>query len=187
MRLPIPALLLVLPLLVCCAPEPPAGADAAGETEPPPGLDALYDRFRTAYGTLDLETMADLYAEDALYLPPGGGIRQGREAVRESFATFFGWAKENGMAVTIDFEIVDRTVREDLAVDVGYYTLTTTPPAGSTERPGRSVGKFVTVAAPDAEGRWRFRIDAYNMAPEDVLDPRPEPAAVQPAPTTPSS
>jgi ketosteroid isomerase-like protein len=90
------------------------------------------------------------------------------------------------MAVAIDFEIVDRTVREDLAVDVGYYTLTTTPAAESGERPGRSVGKFVTVAAPEADGRWRFRVDAYNTAPEEVLDPGPEPVAAHPAPATPS-
>lgn len=185
MRPPILAFLLALPLLASCAPEGPAG-DATGEPETPPGLDALYDRFRAAYDTLDLEAMADLYAEDALYLPPGGGIRQGREAVRESFATFFGWAEENGVAVAIDFEIVDRTVRGDLAVDVGYYTLTTTPSAESGERPGRSVGKFVTVAAPEADGRWRFRVDAYNMAPAEVLDPGPEPVAAHPAPATPS-
>jgi uncharacterized protein (TIGR02246 family) len=184
MRPPILALLLALPLLASCAPEGPAG-DVAGEPETPPGLDALYDRFRAAYDELDLEALADLYAEDALYLPPGGGIRQGREAVREGFATFFGWAQENGMAVAIDFEIVDRTVQDDLAVDVGYYTLTTTPPAGSDERPGRSVGKFVTVAAPDADGRWRFRVDAYNTAPAEVLDPGPEPVAVHPATPSP--
>lgn len=184
MRPPTAPLLLAVLLLASCAPEAPPRGDGA-EPETPPGLDALYDRFRTAYDTLDLEAMAHLYAEDALYLPPGGGIRQGREAVRESFATFFGWAKENGMAAAIDFEIVDRTLREGLAVDVGYYTLTTTPSAESAQRPGRSVGKFVTVAERDAGGEWHFRIDAYNMAPEEVLDPAdPEPAA---APATPSS
>lgn len=170
MRPSILAVALAVPLLAACAPGAPPG-EAAGEPETPPGLDALYDRFRTAYDTLDLEAMAHLYTEDALYLPPGGGIRQGREAVRESFATFFGWAKENGVAVAIDFEIVDRTVREGLAVDVGYYTLTTTPSAESAERPGKSVGKFVTVAERDAGGEWRFRIDAYNLAPEEAPSP----------------
>lgn len=174
------ALLLVAPLLASCAAEPPAA-----DPETPPGLDALYDRFRAAYDELDLDAMAALYAEDALYLPPGGGIREGRDEVRQSFATFFGWAEENGVSVEIDFEIVDRTLRDDLAVDVGYYSLTTTPSAESGERPGRSVGKFVTVARRGGDGEWRFRIDGYNLAPPEAFDPTPASVAAHDPPATP--
>lgn len=183
MRRPTLPLLLVVPFLVSCAGEAPAGG--AGTPETDPGLDALYERFSAAYAELDLEALAGLYTGDALYLPPDGGIREGRGAVRETFAAFFQWAKENDVAVELDFHVVDRTVREDLAVDVGYYSLTTTPPEESGDPPGHSVGKFINVAERDDAGRWHFRIDGYSPAPPEVLETAPAPVAAHGEPVAP--
>lgn len=176
--------LALLPLLLgsllasCVAPPEPAGGDP-GEAGPAAGLDALYERFSAAYANLDLDALVGLYAEEALYLPPSGGILEGRGAVRESFSGFFRWAAENDVVVELAFDIVDRTIREDMAVDVGYYSLTTTPPAESGESAGHSVGKFITVAERDDAGAWHFRIDGYSPAPPEVLDTGPSPVAAQ--------
>lgn len=168
-------LLLALPFLASCAAGAPA--DDPGDDRAAAELDALYDRFSAAYGELDLDALAALYTDDALYLPPEGGIREGRDAVRASFSSFFDWAREQSVAVEVTFDVVDRTVRDDLAVDVGYYSLTTTPAAGSGQEPGRSVGKFVTVSERGDDGAWRFRTDAYNLAPLEAFVPPPSPVA----------
>lgn len=185
MRPPILALLLVVaPGVASCGPEPPASDPGGpGDAAEAPGLDALYDRFSAAYA--DLDALVGLYADDALYLPPEGDIRQGRSAVRESFSPFFEWAAEQGVSVELSFHVVDRTAREDLVVDVGYYSLKTNPPADSGQEPGRSVGKFVTVAERSDDGEWRFRIDGYNLAPLDAFEPPPAPVRAQGAPPAP--
>lgn len=173
------ALLLLGSVLASCAAQPePSGGDP-GEADAAAGLDDLYERFRAAYASLDLDALVGLYVEEALYLPPSGGILEGRGAVRESFSGFFEWAAENDVAVELVFHVVDRTLHEDLAVDVGYYSLTTTPPAESGDPPGHSVGKFVTVAERDDAGEWRFRIDGYSPAPPEVLETGPSPVAAQ--------
>lgn len=177
------SLLLALPLVAACAAEVPV--DDPGDGRAAPELDALYDRFSAAYEELDLDALAALYTDDALYLPPEGGIREGREAVRASFANFFDWAREQGVSVEVAFDIVDRTLRDDLAVDVGYYSLSTTPPEGSGGEPGRSVGKFVIVSERGDDGDWRFRADAYNLAPLDAFAPPPAPVRAQGASASP--
>lgn len=179
MRSPILALLLVIPILAACAADAPAG-----DPESAAGLEALYHRFGAAYEDLDLDALAGLYTGDALYLPPGGGIREGRDAVRETFAPFFQWARDQDVAVEIDFHVVDRTVRGDVAVDVGYYSLATTPAAESGDEPGRSVGKFVTVAQRGEDGEWRFRIDGYSLAPPEAFEPGLEPIRSTPGTAT---
>lgn len=182
--------LALLPLLLgsalasCAGPPEPPGGDP-GEVDATAGLDALYERFSAAYADLDLDALVGLYAEEALYLPPSGGILEGRGAVRESFSGFFQWAAENDVAVELAFHVVDRTSHEDMAVDVGYYSLTTTPPAESGESAGHSVGKFINVAERDAAGQWHFRIDGYSPAPPEVLETAPAPVAAHGEPVAP--
>ena len=45
-------------------------------------VDEPYQRFSAAYATLDADRVAQMYTEDALMLPPGGDILQGRAAIR---------------------------------------------------------------------------------------------------------
>ena len=52
-------------------------------------VDEPYQRFSTAYATLDADRVAQVYADDALMLPPGGEIIRGRAAVREHYADGF--------------------------------------------------------------------------------------------------
>lgn len=44
-------------------------------------VDEPYQRFSTAYASLDADRVAQVYADDALMLPPGGEIKRGRDGV----------------------------------------------------------------------------------------------------------
>ena len=52
-------------------------------------VDEPYQRFSAAYATLDADRVAQMYTEDALMLPPGGDILQGRAAIRARYAPGF--------------------------------------------------------------------------------------------------
>ena len=74
---------------------PPAVTFAPGAA-PSADVDGIYQRFRAAYRALDLESAANLYAEDALYLAPDSEIVRGRPAIRKVFEGFFSAVKQRG-------------------------------------------------------------------------------------------
>ena len=152
------ALLVAVLVLAGCAAE--ASQNASDAT----GLDDVYDRFTAAYENGDPEAVVALYTDDAFYLPGGDGnpILQGKDALRDEFS-FVADRKEQGIGLTIAFDIVNRSVEGDRAVDIGYYKITSTRPDGTQ---GVSVGKFVGVLVRGDDGTWRFRVDGYSGAPE---------------------
>ena len=125
-------------------------------------VDEPYQRFSTAYATLDADRVAQVYADDALMLPPGGEIIRGRAAVREHHAEAFDEDRKRGHTRSITFELVDRLVRDDVRTDYGYYTITSRSPSGQEHQ---HRGKFAKVWQRGRDGLWRIRSDTYNSAP----------------------
>ena len=95
-----------------------------------------------------------LYAEDAFYLAPGDSIARGDVGRHFSWLSQF----EAGKGPVVDFEIVDRTVRGDLATDIGYYRIRR---AGEPEGSG-SGGKFIVIWKRDPSGGWKIYADGYS-------------------------
>lgn len=127
-------------------------------------IDAIYAQFSEAYRTLDVEKVANLYTENAAYLPPDADILQGRPQIRASFQEFFDWVKGENRAMTISFRIFQRNVAENMAYDVGIYTIRQSKDGKEV---GQSKGKFVVVAVKDKSGKWLFQVDGYsNLKPE---------------------
>ena len=127
-------------------------------------IDAIYKTFSEAYRTLDVEKVADLYAENASYLPPNNNILQGREAIRPTFKSFFDWIKNEGRTMTISFQIFQRKVDKNLGFDVGIYTIRQYKDGKEV---GTGQGKFVVVATREKDGKWRFQVDGYSdLKPE---------------------
>ena len=148
--------LLVAPGLL--AAEPPALVHDAG-VNPVPELDEIYEQYSLAYSRLDAQGAAALYTRDALYLQPGRAIQQGRTPIQESFARFFQHSRVIGLQLRITFRIMARQVSDELAYDVGIFTLIT---SRDGEEVGRSLGKFVIVSRPDSDGSWRFQVSSHS-------------------------
>ncbi|NNE43967.1 MAG: nuclear transport factor 2 family protein [Gemmatimonadetes bacterium] len=125
-----------------------------------PGADSIYPRFSRAYATLDVDLLADLYAEDAVYVTPDGVLKRGRAEIRAGFAQFFGRTSRNAERMEIRFRVLTRRVTGDTVTDVGLFTLDR---FRGEEQLARDVGKFVTVASPGPDGTWRFDLDSYSM------------------------
>jgi uncharacterized protein (TIGR02246 family) len=157
MRLTLLLLCLALPLSALAQSE----ADRAA-------IDAVYARFSEAYAQHDPNMVADLYLDDARYLPGSSDtpILEGRDTIRSQFQ-FLSGARERGTAFDISFRFVDRGIDGDLAYDIGYYKLVATPAEGE---PRTSVGKFVTVLRQSDDGRWRFVVDGYSGAPTEAFE-----------------
>jgi uncharacterized protein (TIGR02246 family) len=127
------------------------------------GLDDIYLRFAEGYKTLDPAAVANLYTENAAYLPPGGDVMKGRQNIAKSFVGFFDSVEQRKGRLQISFRIVQRQVDTKLAYDVGIYTLTSFNDKGESTA---GSGKFVVVAKRGEDGIWRFQVDGYSDMPK---------------------
>lgn len=127
------------------------------------GLDDIYIRFAEGYKTLDPAAVANLYTENATYLPPEGDVMKGRQNIAKSFVGFFDSVKQRKGRLQISFRIVQRQVDTNLAYDVGIFTLTSFNEKGESST---GSGKFVVVAKRGEDGIWRFQVDGYSDMPK---------------------
>lgn len=132
----------------------------------PAEIDSVYAAFSRAYQTLDADLMRSLYTEDCRYLPTYAQMVQTCEGAMNGFTAMFENAEATGSHLDIEFAFVDRSVEGDLAYDVGYYHLTSTPPEG---HPGHGYGKFVTVLKRGEDGQWRIHVDGYSAASAEAF------------------
>lgn len=159
-------------VLLNCWQSPAQTPDSAQETSPlvleqgvssHKGLDEVYRRFSEGYKKLDAAFVANLYSETAAYLAPGSNMEIGRRKVLENFSRFFDSVKRRNGRVEISFRIVQRQADNNLAYDVGVYTLTSFNERGEART---SSGKFVVVAKREKNGTWLFQVDSYNDLPK---------------------
>lgn len=130
---------------------------------PHEGLDGIYRRFNEGYKTLDPAAVANLYSETAAYLAPGKKIEIGRARVLATFTEFFDSVRQKNGRLEISFRILQRQAEQNLAYDVGVYTLTWFSDKGEAHT---SKGKFVVVAKREKDGVWRFQVDGYSDLPK---------------------
>jgi uncharacterized protein (TIGR02246 family) len=112
-------------------------------------ISAVNRIFEEAVQRRDLERMASVYTANAIALPPGGPIVQGRENIKR----LWGSALEEMGVKSVKIETVDLQLVGDLACEVGRATLGL--PAGP------SSVKFVVVWKKE-DGQWRVHRDIWN-------------------------
>lgn len=152
----IPFLPVTLGVLVACAPASPDDpADVSAQ------LDSVYAVFTRAYAEADVDLLMDsVYAPDGYYLPPNAPILEGRDAFRDQFEGFLGPIADRGEpGPAISFDIRDRAISDDLATDIGVYTIRR--PDAAADAPG-SRGKFIVIWKRDADGRWWIHADGFS-------------------------
>ena len=154
-----PILLAAALLLGSCREAAPAPDPAARQA-----IEAAVRRYVTASNQGDAEALADLYADDAVLLPPDHLPIHGRRAIGE----FWRQGTDSGLAV--------RTLRVEVDGSIGYlvgqYSL---PP---TEEEPADSGKYVMCLRRQQDGSWKLTADIWNSsAADDSGDEDPPPPA----------
>lgn len=121
-----------------------------------PGQNQAGKAFMQAFRANDLEAIAALYAEDAVYYPMDTLAVRGAKEIRASFAKFLGafTVKE---ARTWD---VQHETRGDLSVAWGKWGATIVPKAGG--EPIKFEGRFSDVSK-SVNGRWIYIFDHASL------------------------
>jgi uncharacterized protein (TIGR02246 family) len=152
----LPAFAVLLTLVSGCADRAPA--DPSGRV----AVESAIRRYVEASNQGDVTTLASLYAEDAMLLPPDHEPIQGREAIR----AFWRQGTDEGLEVTN----LAVEVNGNLGYLVGQYHLPATD-----EEPADS-GKYVMCLKRQGDGSWKVTADIWNQsgdADEDDDDSSP--------------
>jgi ketosteroid isomerase-like protein len=158
MRFPICTILAVVALTSTAA----AQSSSKSSTAAASAFDAVYARFTAGYKQADAKAVADLYASNAYYLPPGKTIGTGQSFILAEFERYLGRFTA-GAGPNIAFKIVDRQISGDLAHDIGYIMMNDgRTPLTENETPG---AKFAVLWKRDSRGMWKIYSDTYNETP----------------------
>lgn len=106
--------------------------------------------FAQAYNAGDAAGVAALYTEDAVILPPGAEMAEGREAIAE----FWQGAIDSGMK-DLKLEAGDVEEQGDAVREIGRFTAT----AGENSLSG----KYVVVWKKTGDGTWQLDTDIWNL------------------------
>jgi uncharacterized protein (TIGR02246 family) len=109
--------------------------------------------FSTFVNRSDAASIANIYAEDAVFMAPNAPATRGRSAIRQVWSGLFGSGRAD-LTLTTD----SVTQSGDLAVEVGHYQFGMTPAGGATMR---DTGKYVVVWK-RINGQWQIADDIYN-------------------------
>ena len=143
---------------------PVAGADEAA-------IRAQTTNWATAYNAGDAKATAALYAEDALFMPPGASGVKGRAAILAYFTKDIAASKAGGVVFNVNPK-TDVGVSGNTGWESGTYTVIVKGAVVES-------GKFLSVSQ-KRNGKWLYIRDTYNA------DAAPAPAAPVTPPTPPT-
>jgi uncharacterized protein (TIGR02246 family) len=146
--------LVLLTALIAChgrvAPDPAARQ----------AIEAAVTRYVAASNRGDADALMELYAEDAVLLPPDHEPIEGREAIGE----FWRQGTDQGLEVS--------TLRVDTDGKLGYLVGRYRLPATDTE-PADS-GKYVMCLERQTDGSWKLTADIWNSSSAEDDDSLPD-------------
>ena len=133
------------------------GAEAAGTAAPLSSADDVAIRqatadFAAAALANDADALANLYTEDAVFMPPNEPAVVGKDAIRARLAA------DTYQAFTLQVSSVEG--RGDLAYSRGTYTIRFQP--GNEGDFIDDTGKWLVVHRKQADGSWLTLTDIYN-------------------------
>jgi uncharacterized protein (TIGR02246 family) len=135
-------------------------------TPPEPGarkaIEATVRQYVAASNQGDAEALADLYATDAMLLPPDHEPIEGRDAI----GAFWRQGTDQGLEVTT----LSVEVEGNIGYLIGRYNLPATD-----EEPADS-GKYVMCLRRQGDGSWKLTADIWNRSGDADEDDDDTPA-----------
>lgn len=156
-------LLTVLAAISCAAPAEEAVVEEAPSTEADVAtFQQLVSQWTAAFNASDVDALAALYEDDAIWMDEGEPARIGKSAIRDSLVQLF----ELGTHESLD--LVDEVIvcSQDCLIARGRWEEVVTPRGGSALP--RDVGKFIWVIRRQPGEDWKIAWGIWNR---DALPP----------------
>jgi uncharacterized protein (TIGR02246 family) len=156
------SLLVIAALAFGCSSEPAAEEGTTEDTAAvdtaaiEAAIEAANTQFETAVAANDTVAIANLYADDAIVLPPFMPRGEGRDAVRGVFSTLL--APSTSTSLTLDTNKVIVSESGDMATEIGTFAVSGTMADGTEwSESGKSLRVWRNVG-----GTWQIIADAWN-------------------------
>lgn len=120
-------------------------------------IERLGRQWEEAANTAQVERLMEVYAPDAVILPPGGPTIEGSETIRELFRQEF-----ERFDTKIAFTTQEIEVEGDMAYRRGRYVWRGTP--RGTGQALETTNKFLEIWRRQPDGSWRITVDIWNPA-----------------------
>lgn len=130
-------------------------------------IDSLNAKLEGWYAAGQIDSVANVFAEDAWQMPPNRAPLVGRDSLR----SFWGSAVRGGRW-EFDLRTADVVTADSLAVERGSFTLKFTAGAQAPMPSFEDRGNYVVLWRRERDGRWRIVWDA----PVSMLPPPGAPA-----------
>jgi uncharacterized protein (TIGR02246 family) len=157
-----PLYLLAAVVTAACATTP--RVDVASDEA---AIRALNRQMEQGVATKNADMIAQLYATDAVFMPPNSPAIRGRDAIRGYWAEA---VKFPSASLTLTPTTIDVARSGDLATDVGTYAFSFTSDQGPVNDRGKYIVKFRKVGTD-----WKIASDIFNS---DLPMPTPPPVAL---------
>lgn len=117
-------------------------------------VDAVAQAFHDGVANRDAAALANLYAEDGKFLPPGMDPCEGRTEIQAAMQQLLDMG-----ARSLDIEPLEVREAGELTIEYGRYTLGIEPEGAE---PIAQIGKYVVVHEPQAGGSTKITFDIFN-------------------------
>ena len=117
--------------------------------------------FAAALNAKDAAKAASLYTEDAVLIPPGESVVEGRAAIEE----YWRGAIESGGVRDVQVETMHAQSSGDIGYEIGSFSLTVTGPNGE-EVIDR--GRYIELLRRGGDGKWYSTAGIWNAAPQEA-------------------
>ena len=147
--------LLAIGLAVGCASKQQEAKPAVDVAAISAQADSLDQAMLAAIANRDSNAVANFYADDAHFLPPGIPRVDGKDNIRHAWSALL-----QTPGFKLEFGGDDKTVSEagDLVIDLGVYRSSWT---GAKGKAMQETGKFITVLK-KVNGEWKISHDIFN-------------------------
>jgi uncharacterized protein (TIGR02246 family) len=166
-RMRAPRMALVLPVVAafaCTTQDAPQDAAEQKSSETTEDVAAVRQaieaenaKFTAAMEAGDAATAVAIYGPEAVVMMPASPAMRGEAAIREGLGGWLSAETVNDFTLTTG----DVMVADDLAIETGTYTMTTTPKAGGAAKK-TDQGKYLTVWKKQPDGTWKLIRDIAN-------------------------
>ena len=117
-------------------------------------VDAVAQAFHDRVANRDAAALADLYHDDARFLPPGMEPCEGRAAIQAAMQQLLDMG-----ARSLNVEPIDVREGEDLTIEYGRYRLEVEPEGAEAMT---DVGTYVVVHETREDGSTKILLDIFN-------------------------
>jgi uncharacterized protein (TIGR02246 family) len=117
-------------------------------------VDAVAQAFHDGIANRDVAALANLYADDGKFLPPGMEPCEGREQIQGAMQILFDMG-----ASSLDVEPLEVREAGELTIEYGRYTLGIEPEGAEAVT---QVGKYIVVHEPQSDGTTKIVLDIFN-------------------------